>query len=480
MRPLLAASALALSLLTGCFNSGHSSQGTPSAADPNAGAPATLAEKQALVNLMNYYYMWPETLPANPDLSVARTLPDLLDQLTATARSQGLDRNWSRLSSVSAAGPVAMPGMTYGLGAGAILRGDRVWVTYTMPGSDSERLGISRGDELVAAAATREGLDQPDNQASSLFAATFAAQQAARALLGPDGPATIQVRLRKAGAPGTIDLAVTKTQFPSDLVPEANRTVVLHHDPDRRVGYFQLRAFAEGADDQLRRACVNLAEAQVTDLVIDLRYNGGGFLSTAELLVNLLRPGAQALDVMTRLAFNSYRPDLTVRFSAEPEALHLRRIAFIVTGDTASASEMVANVLAPYLGADLALIGSRTYGKPVGMETLALPGSSWTVSPVSLRPLNADGFSHFSQGLPDTHFRGTAWAAEDDLTMVPGDPAEASTAAAVRWILGDTAGLDPIPPTPPVQTATLSDTAAADRARPEPYRGEDPHRPGLF
>jgi C-terminal processing protease CtpA/Prc len=480
LRPLLAASALALSLLAGCMGSGSSSAGSQPVSNPVPVAPATLSEKQALVAIVKFLYLWPETLPAKPDLAAASTLPDLLDQLTATARGQGLDRGWSYVSQQLAGVSGAAPALYYGLGASVLVRADRVWVRDVMPGSDAARQGVSRGDELLAAAATRAGLDQPESQVSSLFGASPAAQMAAKALLGPDGPATVQFRLRKPEAAGTVDLAVARSQFPANLVPEADRAVVVHQDAQHRVGYLQLRAFEAEADGELRQAFAHLGQAGVTDLVVDLRYNGGGLVSTARLLVNLLRGGAAAFDVMYRPTHNANRQPYTIWFSPEPGALRLGRIAFIVTGDTASASELVANVLAPYLRADLALVGSRTYGKPVAMEGFAIPGTSWMVHPVSMRPLNADGFSHFSQGLPDAHYQGTTWAAEDDLTHAPGDPAEASTAAAVRWILGDTAGLDPIPPAPTVQATALSDTAAAGQAKPEPYRGEDPNRPGLF
>jgi carboxyl-terminal processing protease len=491
MRCLFSASILALAVLTGCLHSGGSSHGAnpnPRSDSGDPGTPATVSEKRALIQLMNRYYLWPDPLPANPDLVAARTLPDLMKQLTAEANRQGLDRGWSQLvrgdlqfSAVHGNGVVAAQALNYGLGAALVQRGGQAFVSYVLAGSDPARQGVARGDEVLAAAATRKALDRPESQVARLLAPDDAARAAAAALFGEQGPATIHVRIRKPGAPAALDLAVAKTYHSSDLVPEANRAEVLHQDGGQRVGYLQLRVFRSEADDLLRQACARLQAEGVTDLIVDLRYNGGGLGNTAALLVNLLRGEAQATDVMWRTTY-SKRPSVTTWFTPWPESLRLRRIAFIVTGDTASSSEMVVNTLAPYLRADLALIGSRTYGKPVGMEVLNLPGTSWTVLPVSVQNLNADGFSHYFQGLPDPHFRGTAWAAEDDLAHPQGDPAEASTATALRWIRGETANLTPIPLVASIQACEARvESARADASPvPLPYRGQDPDRPGLF
>lgn len=489
MHRLFPASLLALAVLTGCFNSGGSSHSANPNPSPNPrpgsgapGTPASLAEKQALHRFMKYYYLWPELLPANPDLGAARTLPDLMKELTAEAHRRGLDRGWSSLSqepvAFSAIHGAGAPDLDYGFGLGTVFRNQRAFAAYVLAGSDPARQGVARGDEFVAAAATRQALDLPDSQADRLITQPGAAE----ALLGEGGPATVHFRIRKPGAPGTVDLALAKTHHSRDLVPEANREPVIHQDAGRRVGYFQLRAFQSEADELLRQTCRRLREAGVTDLIVDLRYNGGGLGSTAELLVNLLRADSRPGDVLWNATFNSKRPPQTTWFRQEAEALRLRRITFIVTGDSASSSELVMNALGPYLGAEMALVGSRTYGKPVGMEILNLPGTTWTVLPVSVRNLNADGFSHYFQGLPDTHFRGTAWAAQDDLAHPPGDPAEASTATALRWIRGETANLEPIPIAPSVHANRTSAEAARTDASPapQPYRGKDPDRPGLF
>jgi hypothetical protein len=213
----------------------------------------------------------------------------------------------------------------------------------------------------------------------------------------------------------------------------------------------------------------------VADVVVDLRYNGGGLLSTGEILADLLGGGlaGQTMHQLTN-APSKASLDATAPFEAQPQAVTPGRIAFVTTGASASASELVPNALEPYRS--VALVGSRSYGKPVGQRLFEIPGCSSLLALVSFQLRNAQGDGDYFDGLPDAAgaFSGPLCQAEDDLLHAPGDPAEASTAAALSWLETGTC------PSPPV-AFRLQRPAAPDGypAPPRPSPAQV-HLPGLF
>jgi C-terminal processing protease CtpA/Prc len=181
-------------------------------------------------------------------------------------------------------------------------------------------------------------------------------------------------------------------------------------------------------EDELRAAFAEFRAAGVTQLVIDLRYNGGGLLSTAAVLGSLIdQNGAgQPLIVET---YNNLHQDMNRHrlMFTEAQAVDIQRVVFLTTGRTASASEQVINGLAPYL--DVKVVGSRTLGKPVGAD-------SWThcdyaIAPITFHSLNAAGQGDYFDGIePECEV-------PDDLLHELGDPDEAQLHAALRLLNGD-------------------------------------------
>jgi len=243
------------------------------------------------------------------------------------------------------------------------------------------------------------------------------------------------------------------------------------------VGYLQLREFRIPAENLLRTAFGQFHGAGVTDLIVDLRYNGGGTMNTAQVFANLMHAGHRPGEVMIqyRSSAQNRAGDQTIRFSAEPHAMHPGKIAFIVSGKTFSASEALVNVLLPYYHGNVALVGERTGGKPVATARLPIPDSAWEMDLVKYRIHNASGLGDYFRGLPYLGFAGSTCQAEDDLRHAPGDPAEASTAAALRWIAHGTSAHGPIAP-----AAVSAAVQSAAPAQVFALSGKDPFRPGLF
>jgi hypothetical protein len=174
----------------------------------------------------------------------------------------------------------------------------------------------------------------------------------------------------------------------------------------------------------------------VTDLVVDVRYNGGGLISVAEILSNLLgaaQPASRMYQLQLSPANAFYDTISSFSEPPQPQAIAPAHVAFVTTGATASASELVPNVLDPYL--PVALVGDRTYGKPVGQFQFQDPVCNMALFLISFRLVNSAGNADYFSGLPDPPaFRGPLCPAADDLTQPQESPLEASTSAALYWL----------------------------------------------
>ena len=274
------------------------------------------------------------------------------------------------------------------------------------------------------------------------------------------------MRVLRIAANGTTrDISVTKTDFALQPVSPRYGTQIIN-DEGRRVGYLNLRTFINTADPQLRAAFATFKQQGVTDVVIDLRYNGGGLIDTAELFSDLLGGARQSSEVQS---YTSYRPDKASRnttrlFQPQPESIAPTRIAFIGTGGTASASELVINAAIPYFRANAALIGTNTYGKPVGQIPLDRPECDDRLRVVALATQNADRQGEYYTGLAG--FVKASCQAGDDLSRPLGDPQEASLRAALNFLAGRTCT--------PINT---SGNAAARSVPASSYRLLTPTRP---
>jgi C-terminal processing protease CtpA/Prc len=364
-----------------------------------------------------------------------------------------------------------------GFGIGLLQRGSptptQVLVSQVFPGSAAGDAGFARGDEILAIGETESTLVD----IASVLATTGGVGYAI-------GPATAGVTrsfrvLTLAGA--TVVRTMTKRAYLLDPVPEG-WAVIPRGDGVAPAGYVALRTFITPADALLQDVFLQFQQAGVQDVVVDLRYNGGGLVSTAQLLSNLLGGDRQATDVMFRLENNIMQASRNevASFAPPAQAIAPFRIAFITTGSSASASELVPNVLEAYKHGDLALVGAKTYGKPVGQRGFVLQECDLVVYLVSIRLVNAEGDGGYYDGLPDAagNFSGPLCPAEDDLTHAQSDPAEASTAAALQWLA---TGTCPAPAAKPSGPSALKAAPATDTypEAPEPDPAQR-HVRGLF
>ncbi|MGH9203566.1 MAG: S41 family peptidase, partial [Vicinamibacterales bacterium] len=186
----------------------------------------------------------------------------------------------------------------------------------------------------------------------------------------------------------------------------------------RRVGYIFFRNFVEPSYEALDAAFTELRNRSVDELVLDLRYNGGGLVSVAQHLASLIggvRTDGQVFAEFFHNDKNGFR-NRVLRFEPKPLALKIDRVVVVTTRASASASELVINALLPFM--PVVVIGDRTYGKPVGQYGLEY--CDIVLAPVAFQLRNADGQGDFFDGLQPTCL------APDDLDHDIGNPLEGS------------------------------------------------------
>jgi len=392
-------------------------------------------------------YLWPEVLPRAVRVEDFAGPEALLEHLLARARNEKGDR-WSGIHAETdgeLAEPARHARSQVSFGFHAAYGDDCARVAEVLPGSAAEAAGLRRGDWFLGADTLQDDRFQP---VEAPVVPVVQGLEAGTLLGHPIGPGQRLVFRVLRGSGAVEDLEIIAARRVRAQVPCVSEPRVIDRQ-GRRVGYFQLRRFRRAAEPQLRRALRRLGREGITDLIVDLRYNPGGSSETVQLLANLLRADASAGEVMFHRLWRDHRRNQTIRFRAQAESVRLQRLAFIVTDHSASASEAVINALAPYFGQNLAVVGRRTHGKPVGCQVIPIPGTGQELSLVSYRLLNAAHQGDYYRGLPFPGFQGCSCAAEDDLEHEPGDPAEASTAAALHWIANGVGPDGPINPAQP-------------------------------
>ena len=197
-----------------------------------------------------------------------------------------------------------------------------------------------------------------------------------------------------------------------------------------KVGYLRYDEFTGTSVNELEQEFTKFKAAGISELVIDLRYNGGGSVDVASVLLdNVSNIHAGERQVYLDWNANFQNKNSTYYFSDDVEAndLNMQRVVFLVTKNSASASEMVISALKPYLGnSKVVTIGDATHGKPVGMSGRNYGSNYYFLINFFIRN-NAGETTSFS-GIPAT------CTAEDDITHIMGDTEETMLKTALHYI----------------------------------------------
>lgn len=224
-----------------------------------------------------------------------------------------------------------------------------------------------------------------------------------------------------------VTITLTGSSYKSDYVMNSK----VFNINGNNVGYFAFDSFlgsnsGQTTKDELDKVFADFKSKNVTELVLDLRYNGGGYGTVSNYLGSLIAPASASGRVFVNSIHNSKysKWNRTEYFTSLPNSLKVSRISIITTKGTASASEELINALKPVM--TVKLIGSTTHGKPVGYY--GFPTMNSYVFPVALKNVNSVGFADFYEGF------AVDKAQADDVTHDLGDPAESCLSIALNYI----------------------------------------------
>jgi len=434
----------ALSMMSACGEGGGGSSlitggtgGTPTPSPTSTPTPTpttavgcSLRERQdwAFAQLKEWYLFY-DTLPASLDPTPYATVPDYIDALTATARAQHKDRFFTYLTSIAEENAFINSGSSAGFGVRlGITPDNRLFISEAFEGAPALAAGIDRGTEIVGIGTTSSNIQT----VASIYAAS--GSQGLTDALGPNTAGTTRfLRVVTGGVTSTV--SVTKADY--SLTPVSSRYgAKIITDNGQQYGYINLRTFISTAEQPLRDAFLSFRNAGITNIIVDLRYNGGGLVSIGDLMGDLMGRNRTALDIWESMTFRPEKAsnNSVHRFTTQPQSIAPTRVAFIGTGGTASASELVINGMVPYLHTSAALIGSNTYGKPVGQIAVDKTACDDRFRIIAFSINNAAGTGNYYDGLAP--FMEATCQASDDVSFPLGDAREASTRKALDFLEG--------------------------------------------
>lgn len=233
----------------------------------------------------------------------------------------------------------------------------------------------------------------------------------------------------------TFRLPDGSTSTRTNVKAEYQSNSVLHQEiielDAKKVGYWVYQSFkaSQGVSPtkslEVDESMSFFQDAGIDELIIDLRYNGGGSVAVAEQIMNYLIQPTNSNRLMYTNKLNSLKTDLQSSSNFEKlGSLALDRVVFITSRGSASASELVINSLEPYM--DLVLIGDNTFGKPVGSFPLArfnrtLEENDVELVPITFATVNAEGVAEYFDGFPSDFSVGDSpqfnWGDRNDLRL---------------------------------------------------------------
>lgn len=338
-------------------------------------------QKQFVLDVMRDWYLWNDLLPTNVDISAYASPEELLAFLITV---QPLD-NFSFINTLEADVQFFGEGKFEGFGFGSrFVAADDLRLTRVFVDSPANRAGLARGQQILM-------LDDGINGDR-----TIAEIEAAEGLGAIFDISPLTFTMREPNG-NEFTVSITQDIVTIDPVPQPPRIIPVAGTPG--VGYIEFAQFISTADPKLDDAFGLFSERRITDLIIDMRFNGGGLVSTAELLGDYLGGAVVPNFVFSKTRFNTDRAaanDTQEFFELRANSLGLSRLIIIASRGTASASELVTNSMEPHV--DVTIVGDRTFGKPVGQ--IGVEFCEKVLRPTAFQTLNADDFGDYFGGLP--------------------------------------------------------------------------------
>jgi len=358
---------------------------------------------ELIYQAMTSTYLWYDHVPA-----INFQDYESADALINDLKYDDLDR-WSYVVTQKEFYDFFQQGEYIGLGIGlAFISLDEIALTYVYENSPAKVAGLKRGDIIL------------EINGKTIF--EILSRNIWDAVWGEDKEGvTVLLKIK------TMEGDVFNHTLEKAVV---NINAVVHHEiiqqNDVKIGYMVFNHFIGTAEAELNDVFSEFIAEDIRELVLDLRYNGGGLIYLAQLLASLIAGDFVDDEIFMNVVHNDQYQiwDYEYHFEKPSNVLNLNRLVVITQEGSCSASELLINSLKPFI--NVTTIGDSTCGKPVGMygyDFLDLH-----ISHIEFQITNADDAGSYFQGIsPDC-------PAEDDLTRQFGDVEELSLKEALFYI----------------------------------------------
>ncbi|MFK8080552.1 MAG: S41 family peptidase [Granulosicoccus sp.] len=259
---------------------------------------------------------------------------------------------------------------------------DALLFSLIEPNSPLDIAGVQRGEQLLAI----NGIALPDfNQLPAVER---------QVILGVDDEVKTLI-LTIMARDDTTERQVNITKATYDLQTVLDTQIIEQNGVT--VGYLHFYQFVNTSSNELEQAFSQFKLAGVSELVIDLRFNGGGRISIANELASYVLGDNPQNEVFTTFAFNDKYQFLneSLFFKDLQNSLALSRVFVLQSGNTCSASELVVNGLRPFM--DVITVGSTSCGKPYATSPNTACGK--VVNALEIDLLNAEGVGDYFNGI---------------------------------------------------------------------------------
>jgi len=409
-----------LALLAAVFFACEKDEPTPEPEpEPNDEIPESVIEINKFIEEnMEVYYLWNTQMP---DLDYTKQ-PDSFEYFDSLLYKP-TDR-WSFITDDYETLANSYQGIEKSMGHSYILykysNSDGVFgiIQFVYPNTPAAEAGLKRGDLFTAI----DGIDLDVNNYSTLLDKE-------------------QYTLTVAELQGNTVVPVKDVEL---IAREITQNPILLYDTlnigGTLIGYMIYKNFLSNYNDSLTSAFSWLLSTGIDEMILDLRYNNGGAISSMQHLASILAPIQQVNnnDIIIEDMYNTILTQYyaqngisrMTRFEDIGLNINLNRL-YILTGEnTASASEALIIGLGPYM--DVITLGSQTHGKYTGAFLIYDTENkhNWAIQPITFKYANSVGFTDFPDGLAPTY------TGEDDLFTPLGDPEEGLLALAIQQITG--------------------------------------------
>jgi len=256
---------------------------------------------------------------------------------------------------------IPMEGEYEGIGAWVDSNAEYLTIVSPMPNSPAKKAGLKPGDEIFAI----DGEDMTGIDGNIVI----------RSVLGPAGSKVV-LTIRREGEAELFDVTVTRAKI---TIPSVEHHVLEDHE---NIGYIQITSFAQETRDELRKGIEEVLSQNIDGIIVDLRYNGGGYLQSAiEVASEFIPKGVILYEDYGNGEVNTFEAKKGGKATKIP-------LVFLVNEGSASASEIVAGAIQDHERAPL--VGMTTFGKGSVQNWIELSNEQGAVRVTIARWLTPD------------------------------------------------------------------------------------------